>query len=217
MQVRVEENKENIGKLLEELIKDSDFFIKEEPGLIHKMKTFFKQKIVSKSLDNTLEGRLTTKKKVGNLSFSEEVIAFFENSSEYALNRFKTPVLTTEILFLTLLEQNNNKFEKILEKTIGNSLNWELFKYKIVKRIHREESALRDQVPKNQYYFAYLLKTQLTNNEFDQLISTEILSKGVELFRNTLMVQLLEVNLFKLLEMDIYKSMKVTNTRKYTA
>lgn len=153
---------------------------------------------------------------IEDIQFSEEVLNFFENVSEISLNRFKTPIITTEILFLILLEANNNFFGIILENILDNSLKWELFKYKIIKRIHKEESALRDQVPKNQYYFAYLLKTQLTDNEFHQLISNEILSKGVELFRNTLTVQLLDINLFKLLELDIYKSMVISPLRKYS-
>ena len=52
--------------------------------------------------------------------------------------------------------------------------------------------------------------------KFNQLINRELLSNGVELFRNTLIVQLLETNLFKLLEFDIYKSMKITNKRTYS-
>ena len=202
-------DKQEITELIEEVNQKSENILEKKPSFLKKLQTFFIQKKSDKKSKN--------EKNIENISFNEDVIVFFEKAAENALNRFKTPVITSEILFLTLLEEKNNYLGTILEKAINDPLKWELLKYKIIKRIHREESSLRDQVSKNQYYFAYLLKTQLTDNQFNQLINTEDLSKGVDLFRNTLIIQLLEINLFKLLELDIYKSMKITNTRKYSS
>jgi hypothetical protein len=186
--------------------------------LTEKFESYFKENNTTQiSFLTQLQNFGNNNNKVINyIDFSEEVLDFFEKVSEISLSRFKTPIITIEILFFILLERDNNFFGKIMESILEDSLKWELFKYKIIRRIHKEESALRDQVAKNQYYFAYLLKTQLTNNEYHQLISNEMLSKGVELFRNTLIVQLLDVNFFKLLELDIYKSMVVSNSRKYS-
>ena len=208
-------NKEGITEILEENFKEVDLSNPKLPSFFKNIKNIFGKPKKQKN-QNQMKG-LEKNKVISNLSLSSEVVLFLEKASENALNRFKTPVLTAEILFLTLLEEKNNFYSKIIQNIINDDLKWELLKYKIIKRIHREESALRDQVSKNQYYFAYLLKTQLTDNQFNQLINAEELEKGVELFRNTLMTQLLEIDLFKLVEIDVYKSMKITNTRKYSS
>jgi hypothetical protein len=191
--------KENMTEMIEILLEKEKGFVPKKPSIFKNWEGFFENEKV-----------------VEDISFSEELNFLFEKSAENALERFKTPIITTEILFLTLLELNNHSFGKMIENFLNDGLKWELFKYKIVKRIHREESVLRDQVSKNQYYFAYLLKSQLTDNEFNQLLNRELLPNGVELFRNTLVVQLLETNLFKLVEFDIYKSIKITNKRSYS-
>jgi hypothetical protein len=46
-----------------------------------------------------------------------------------------------------------------------------------MKVIHKHESIIRSDVVKNQQYFAYLLRTQLSTFEFDNLIDNEELEK----------------------------------------
>lgn len=149
--------------------------------------------------------------------FSHEINLLIEKAANNALKRFKTPIITSEILFLTLIEQKNNKSIKILKKIINNDLNWQLLRYKIIKRIHKEESLIRDEISKNQYYFAYLLKTQLTDIEFDRLITNELLNTGVELFRNTLISKLLQSNISEIIIKDIHKSINLNYKRIYSA
>lgn len=155
------------------------------------------------------------KKEIDN-KFSHEINLLIEKASENALIRFKTPVITSEILFLTLIEQKNNKLVKLLKKLIGNDLNWQLFRYKIIKRIHKEESIIREEITKNQYYFAYLLKTQLSDIEFDRLMINELLPTGVSLFRNTLIAKLLQINISEIILKDIHKSININNKRIYS-
>ena len=148
--------------------------------------------------------------------FSHEINLLIEKTSQNALEKFKSPVITSEILLLTLIEQKNNKLVKILKKIVNNDLNWQLLRYKIVKRIHKEESLIRDEITKNQYYFAYLLKTQLTDIEFDRLITNELLPTGVSLFRNTLISKLLQINLSEILLKDTHRSIILNNKRIYS-
>ena len=155
-------------------------------------------------------------KKIPNSKFSLEFNLLLEKASENALERFKTPVISSEILFLTLIEQKNNKLVKILKKMVGNDLNWQLLRYKLIKRIHKEESLLRDEITKNQYYFAYLLKTQLSDLEFDRLMTNELLTTGVALFRNTLISKLLDINISNILLKEIHKSIHINNKRIYS-
>jgi hypothetical protein len=148
--------------------------------------------------------------------YSPEVNLLFEKAAENALIRFKTPIISSEILFLTILENSETKTIKIFKNLIANDINLYLLRYKLIKRIHNEESSIRENIVKNQHFFAYLLKTQLNEIEFERLIKNELISTGVNLFRNTLVSKVLKIKLNELLEHEIYKSMKLTNQRNYS-
>ena len=157
---------------------------------------------------NSLEKKLT-------VTYSKEITFIFEKAAENCLLRFKTPIISSEILFLTLLENDDLPFS-FFKKLLGNETNWYLLKYKLVKRIHTEESNIRENITKNQHYFAYLLKSQLTEMEFERLIKNELLTTGVSLFRNTLISKILKVNILDVLNKDIHQSIQVTRNRIYS-
>jgi ATP-dependent Clp protease ATP-binding subunit ClpA len=150
------------------------------------------------------------------IKYSHEVNKIFEKAAENALVRFKTPVISPEILFITLLEEKNSKAAKIIKKFLKDDVEWYLLRYKIIKRIHNQESNIRSEVIKNQHYFAYLMKIQLTDFEFNKLIENEALAKGVSLFRNTLISKILKIDIFEEISEEIYTSMKITNKRSYS-
>jgi ATP-dependent Clp protease ATP-binding subunit ClpA len=152
-----------------------------------------------------------------NIKYSHEVNKLFEKAAENALLRFKTPVISPEILFITLIEERNTKASKIIRRFLKNDVDWYLLRYKLIKRIHNQESNIRSEVVKNQHYFAYLMKIQLTDFEFNKLIETETLAQGVSLFRNTLISKILKVNIFDEISDEIYISMKITNKRSYSS
>lgn len=151
------------------------------------------------------------------IKYSHEVNQIFEKAAENALQRFKTPVITPEILFITIVEEKNSKASKILKKFIKTETEWYLFRYKLIKRIHNQESNIRGEITKNQHFFAYLLKTQLSEIEFNKLIETESLSEGVSFFRNTLILKVLETNIFDELSNEILTSVKTNNKRSYSS
>ena len=151
------------------------------------------------------------------IKYSHEVNQIFEKAAENALQRFKTPVITPEILFITIVEEKNNKASKILKKFIKTETEWYLFRYKLIKRIHNQESNIRGEIVKNQHFFAYLLKTQLSESEFNKLIETESLAEGVSFFRNTLVSKILETNIFDELSNEISTSIKTNNKRSYSS
>ena len=97
------------------------------------------------------------------------------------------------------------------------STEWHLLRYRLIKSLHRNESIIRSEVTKNQQYFAYLLKTELSELEFNKLIDTDSLVTGVQLFRNMLITQLTQVNIFNLVFDEVKKSIKITNKRKYSS
>jgi len=161
---------------------------------------------------------LFSKKTNKKVKFSKEVYNLFEKAAENALKRFKTPVITNEILFITLLEEKSFKISKILKKILKTDTKWYLFRFELVKMIHSHQSAIRSEVSINQQYFGYLLQIQLNSDQFNQLIEQNNLSNGVSLFRNSLISNILKLDFFNYLTKDIETSIYLTSAcRSYTA
>ena len=172
-------------------------------------KNYFFYKVLNFSF---LKQSLVTK----DISYSYDVNTLFEKAAENALTRFKTPVITPEILFITMMESKTNKISKLIKRFFKNETSWYLLRYKLIKQIHLQEINVRTEVSKNEQYFAYLLKTHLSEFEFNRIIDSKLLSLGVSSFRNKLIGKMLKINIFDLLKEDIYKSVKVTGTRTYS-
>ena len=150
------------------------------------------------------------------IRYSYQVHQIFEKSAENALNRFKTPVITPEILLITLMEEKQFRVSNLIKKNITDEINWYLLRYKLLKRLYSQESNIRSQVKKNQHFFAYLLKTQLPDASFEKLIENKVLGKAVSLFRNTLIHDLLKSDLFESFEEEIHASLAIAPKRKYS-
>lgn len=149
-------------------------------------------------------------------NFSEEILVLFEKASENALTRFKTPVISSEILFITLMEEKSTKVSKVIKKCFPNQMEWYLFRYDLMKNIHKHESSIRSDVVKNQQYFAYLLRTKLPTAQFDCLIKEKKLGKAVSIFRDSLILSTLKVDIFDSLLEDIHTSIRITSKRRYS-
>ena len=152
-----------------------------------------------------------------NIKYSHEVNKLFEKAAENALLRFKTPVISPEILFITIIEEKHTKASKIIRGFLKKEADWYVLRFMLIKRMHYQESNIRSQVIKNQRYFAYLLKLQLTDFEFNKLIETETLPQGVSLFRNALISKILMVDIYDEISDEIYTSMKISNKRRYSS
>ena len=203
-----------------------DFGITEEDieNIVASLQTKKKENFIQKQKNNLsqtlknvkgffIKETLALNQKV---KYSHEVNKIFEKAAENALVRFKTPVISPEILFITIIEEKNTKAAKIIKKFLKDDVEWYLLRYKLIKRFHNQESNIRSEVIKNQHYFAYLMKIQLTDFEFNKLIENEALAKGVSLFRNTLVSNILKLNIFEEISTEIYTSMKITNKRSYS-
>ena len=105
----------------------------------------------------------------------------------------------------------------LIKNQILTATEWHLLRYRLIKSLHKNESIIRSEVTKNQQYFAYLLKTELSELEFNKLIDTDSLVTGVQLFRNMLITQLTQVNIFTLVFDEVKKSIQITNKRKYSS
>lgn len=150
------------------------------------------------------------------INYSKELNNIFEKSAENALIRFKTPVVTSEILFLTMMEEKHTRVGKIIKTFIKNEADWYLLRFKLLKLIHSDETGIRSTLKKNQYYFGYLLKTQLSESQFKNLLENNLFSERVSVFRNKIIRDVLNFNLTTFLYQDIHNSIKLNNKRKYS-
>ncbi len=148
-------------------------------------------------------------------NFSEDSISIIENSIQNALNRFKTPVITPEIFFITLMEAKSSKAGKIIKKIVPKELDWYTLRYKLIKNIHFQESHMRNDIAISQRNFGYLLKANLTQLEFSRLVELELLGLAVEYFRNQLFKSVLHENLLEEIKNDIYYSASI-HKREYS-
>jgi hypothetical protein len=154
--------------------------------------------------------------KLANIKYSHEINLLFEKAAENALTRFKTPVITTEILFITMMEEKNTRVGKIIKKLLKTDSNWYILRYKLLKYLHSQELIFRNDIIKNQQYFGYLLKTQLSDLELEKMIADKSLNERVAIFRSKLIQNILKEDLIDILIKDINKSIKYTNKRNYS-
>jgi hypothetical protein len=189
--------------------------------LISKSTNFSENQKLSK-FDNFLKNLSLKKENISlenlnKITFSMEVNKIFEKTAENSITRFKTPIITSEILFISLMEDDNSKACKLIKKCLDENIEWYILRYKLLKELHNHESILKSEVIKNHHYFAYLLKSRLSEFEFDQLIKKELLSSAVLLFRNFLISDVLKIDILSILLNDINKSIKVNNKRSYSS
>lgn len=140
--------------------------------------------------------------------FSLETEQIFEKTAENALTRFKSPVITTEMLLITLMEETETKAGKIIKSFLENETEWYLLRYALLKRIYKQEAYIRAEIPRNLQYFAYLLKIKSSDTDFEGLIAKNQLVKGVSLFRNEVIRHVLAINIHDVLRKDVYKSIR---------
>ena len=115
------------------------------------------------------------------------------------------------------MESTNTNAGKLIKNQLLTATEWHLLRYRLIKSLHKNESIIRSEVTKNQQYFAYLLKTELSELEFNKLIDTNSFVTGVQLFRNMLITQLTQINIFTLVFDEVKKSIQITNKRKYSS
>jgi hypothetical protein len=142
-----------------------------------------------------------------------EINSLFEIAAENAATRFKTPVISSEILLITMLETKKTKVGKALRSCLKNDLNLYLLRFGLLKRLHAQELAIRIDLPSNYQYFAYLLKANLLQSDFETMLDKNYIEPAVLLFRNMLIVDAVQVDIGAEIKKEIRASIKA-NSRK---
>ncbi len=159
-------------------------------------------------------------KHLKNLNFrnsSKDLNKLLVFSADFTFNSLKTPVISTKIFFLYILDYLY--FLNSSTKKIENSENYLKFltqRFCFLKEIYKEELYLRNKIPTSQIYFAYLLKIHLSDFEYNRLIELNLLNLAVENFRNILISKITKINIFETLTNDVTKTLKLNKERTYT-
>jgi len=186
--------------------------------------TFYKIKKYGRYLDNLIDRSLLQLKLIKELpkedsclDYAYQVETILTLASEAALKRFKTPIITSDILFLVLLEYAwKDKTRNLFPKLVQKKTDYLLLRYQLLKQLHNQESSLRNQIPKNQQFFAYLLKTQLPEKMINEFLANENYEPHVSLFRDELMKKVAKVDLQKLLYQETLANIDETSIRVYS-
>ena len=200
-----------IGEILNHFGITKEKLIEKIPRVSEKEDTFFQNLIKKIQLSFPFSfQRLMVNSEI---NYSSEVNHLFQKAAQNAFERFKTPLIGTEILFLTLLEEEETLAGKILKEFFPMEIDWFSLRYELIKRIYNQEYMIRKEVGSSQEYFAYLLKTRFSDFEFERLISNGDFSQSVLSFRNDLISEALKIDIYKSLEEEVYTSMKLNRKK----
>jgi len=142
-----------------------------------------------------------------SIPFDSDTNHIFLKASENALQRFHTPIITTDILLITLLEEPGPS-RTLLHFLIPNETEWYLLRYKLIKKLYLQEVTIRTEVSSAYIYFAYLLQTKISDLSLDRIFKRGILLSSVAMFRENFYKKLLKTNIYKFLAEEIYTSIE---------
>lgn len=151
-----------------------------------------------------------------DIKFSSTVNFLLEKAAENSITRFKTPIITFEILLITLLEEKNTRATNLLKKVIKKEIELYLIRYHLLKTLHKEQVYFRRNVPKNEQYFGLLLQLQLSSIELETVFFSKNIKENLANFRTKVVREVLSQNFPKVLFKEINESIISTNQRNYS-
>lgn len=227
------ETKKDFEKKLLNLVSQSVFFhsLKKKLFGLLKVPTYFfsilKKNLKSKrvstfkysSVFKLLFKVFFFKRPLKDIPFSYKMHIFLQNLMEIAQEKYKTPVISTDLISLVLFESKSAAF---IKSQFSNEISFYEFKYALIKSLYEEESTLKEELPRNQYYFAYLLKSEISESLFQKIVKQEDLLALGDLksrtfsIRDFLVKKIVKVNIFKSYQTEILKCVFInSNLRVY--
>lgn len=151
-----------------------------------------------------------------DFEYSNETSYIFEKASENALERFKTPIISSEILLITMMEEKSTEVGKLLQKLIPDQMDWYYLRFFLLKHLHSKELSIRNDVKNNLRYFAYLLVKEICEADLERYIKEKKLEDLIYAFRKQIISEILEKNIYEDLVTETYESIKLTSNREYS-
>jgi len=132
-----------------------------------------------------------------------------------ARKNFKTPVITPELLMITMLDDRKCFANQFLHDIFETDVRFYLFRFKLIKRLYQEESFIKHKLAINDLHYAYLLKIELSGEEFQELRKSSANRLIIRYFRNRLIEKTIELPLFSILKEEIYED-RFSEGRNYS-
>ena len=178
------------------------------------------------------------------IPLSDPITELLNEALISAVERFQTPIITTDIILLTLIEKvledlgpvpSGELFEenfvssppppasllitKWFESVFHGDTKTELYllRYELLMKIHKDESELKSQVPPEQHYFGYLLKTELPESTVQNLLENETFNSAVMEFRDNLMESSNKEDLQTRIYNDVLEKLLSNPERSYSS
>jgi hypothetical protein len=159
--------------------------------------------------------RIFFEKKVSldkKFNFSTGCLDVCFKASENTFERFKTFVITPEILLITLLETKNPLFMKGLE----DKKKWYILRYILLRRINTEELLIQTKVKTNQFLYIYLLKSRLPQRTYQFYLGGKRRKILYLAFRSLLFSHVLNWDRLKFLESQTRRSIRINSVLHYS-
>jgi hypothetical protein len=112
------------------------------------------------------------------------------------------------------MEEKQTKGGKMIKKLINDETEFYVLRFKLLKRLHYEETTIRNQINPNQLYFGYLLKLYLHMHEFRNALEHESLSYATAYFRYILVTSAFRFNINEFLRKEIERSLSSPRNRR---
>jgi len=151
-----------------------------------------------------------------DLQYSKEIHYIFEKASENALIRFKTPIVSSEILLITMIEEKETRVGKLIQKFVPDQSDLYYLRFFLLKKLHSKELAIRNNIKKNLRYFVYLFAKEISESEVEKHIKSKRLEEIVEAFRDEIISRALKQKFFYDLISEVQNSLNFGSVRKYS-
>lgn len=142
------------------------------------------------------------------IRFDSEIYDVLRFAGKIAKERFNTPIITQEILFIALLESVNSTAGKLLLKLIPTKESWLLLRYKFIQITKKIERIIDTFLPPGLLYYDFVLRTNMLRNDFDKLLLDPVFHLFFILkYRKKLLDRLLEIDFLEKIKKQTYYSL----------
>jgi hypothetical protein len=145
-------------------------------------------------------------------NFSVECLDLFFKASENTFERFKTFVITPEILLITLLESKN----PLLMKGLEDKKKWYILRYILLRRINTEEMLIQTKIKTNQFLYIYLLKSRIPQRTYQFYLGGKRRKILYLAFRALLFSRVLKWDRLKFLESQTRRAIRINSILRYS-
>ncbi len=139
----------------------------------------------------------TVKEQEVLLPLSNTCLFLLEKSSKNARNRFYTPLISLNILILTMMEENQLNTGKLFKSALGSQLKWLVFHYKLIRLVYEQEATIRKELKPKHFHYFYLLISLIPESKYNFELKKKRLQKKTLRLRLFIIKQALRVNKLK--------------------